>query len=77
MDEEDQSDKEEMQSDNAVLEQEATSLLASRSLVVRRGRNNRIYHKFILREIFEESVDEDNDEFNVKKYCGKRKKCKY
>ena len=51
--------------------------MASRSLTVRRGRNNRIYHKFILREIFEESADEDMDEFTLHKYLGKRKRCKY
>lgn len=60
-----------------MLEQEATALLRNRTLMVRRGRNNRIFHKFILNDIFEEKVDDELDEMNSKNILGKRNRCKF
>lgn len=36
--------------------------LMRRDYFIRRGRNNRMYHKFIQREIFEDSMDESNED---------------
>lgn len=46
-----------------------------RDVFVRRGRNNRLYYKFILRDIFEDFSDQDKEEHPLpKKVLGKRKK---
>lgn len=36
--------------------------LKKRDLFVRRGRNNRIYSKFITKEIFEDNFDSNDDD---------------
>ena len=56
-----------------MLEEEVKAMLGSRSLMVRRGRNNRIYHKFILSEIFEERAENEEDLVPTRKTLGKRK----
>lgn len=46
-----------------------------RDVFVRRGRNNRLYHKFILRDIFEDFSDQEREDHHLpKKSLGKRKR---
>ncbi len=38
--------------------------LLKRDVFVRRGRNNRIYQKFIMRDIFEDLSDQDKEDLS-------------
>jgi hypothetical protein len=67
-----------MSEESKIINDEFNALL-NRDVLVRRGRNNRLFYKFISKEVFQDEMTSDNDDYltSAKSLLRKRKKHYY
>ena len=59
------------------MEEDEYEALMNRSLMIRRGRNNMVYAKYIEKEIFEDPEISDSEDYGEEKKVLKKRKKKY